>query len=51
MDSDSEDYSRVEQQLDDLVSMKMFLDVAGVDPKALPVRDSAAVCVHTLVKG
>lgn len=41
VDSDSEAYSRAEQQLDELVSMNMFLDVVGVDPRALPVRGAA----------
>lgn len=45
VDSGDEDYASAEQQLDKLVSMDMFLDAVGVDPKALPVR-GASVCMH-----
>lgn len=37
VDSGSEGYSVEEQQLDQLLSMDMFMDVVGVDQKLLPV--------------
>lgn len=46
VDNDSEEYSKAEQQLDDLVSMHMFLDVVGVNPKGIPVRHSSVWCAY-----
>lgn len=52
VDSNSEEYKKAEQQLDDLVSMHMFLDAVGVNPKVIPVRPSSVWCVRicTFVK-
>ena len=43
VESGSEDYSVAEEQLDQLLSMDMFMDVVGVDQKLLPV--SVSVCL------